>query len=107
MQYDYVDHQQQYDSGYMDNRYYMDEMEPTHSETQYGGSYVEMDSGYYSEPTRYYNKPTSYNNDGDYRQVGEGSYGSHTEMGGWHYEPRHRGYDSRGEVHHHHHHHQD
>ena len=105
MQYDYVDHQQQYDSGYMDNRYYMDEMEPTHSETQYGGSYVEMDSGYYSEPTRYYNKPTSYNNDGDYRQVGEGSYGSHTEMGGWHYEPRHRGYDSRGEVHHHHHHH--
>ena len=51
----------------MDNRYYVDEMEPTHSETVYGGSYVEMDSGYYSEPTRYYNKPTSYNNDGDYR----------------------------------------
>ena len=106
VQYDYVDHQTQGDS-YMDNRYYVDEMEPTHQGSQYGsGSYVEMDSGWSYEPTRYYD------NRGDYRQVGEGTHGVYEEKGGWHYEPRHRGYESYGsrgnsEVHHHHHHHND
>lgn len=72
MEYDYVDYGSSYvdNSGYMDNRYYVDEI------------------GQKADITDY--------NRGDYRRVSEGTQETYEEMGAWHYEPTHYGGYNRG-----------